>query len=96
MNFHLVVDHADRNLDLAWPESRVAVEYNGADHVDRRKYGDELFRKQRLEDNGWKVRFVVLEDLLETHRRQLWLTWLATELANATLGSESTPTLKTA
>ncbi|WP_143470012.1 hypothetical protein [Kocuria sp. WRN011] len=88
MNFHVVVDHADRNLDLAWPESRVAVEYNGADHVDR--------RKQRLEDNGWKVRFVVLEDLLDPHRRKLWLTWLATELANATHGSESTPTLKTA
>lgn len=96
MNFHVVVDHADRNLDLAWPESRVAVEYNGADHVDRRKYGDELFRKQRLEDNGRKVRFVVLEDLLDPHRRKLWLTWLATELANATHGSESTPTLKTA
>lgn len=85
INFHVVLDQADRYLDLAWPESRVAVEYNGADHADRREYGDELFRKQRLEDNGWKIRFVVLEDLVDPQRRQLWLSWLANELANAKL-----------
>lgn len=86
MNFHVVVDHADRYLDLAWPEFQVAVEYNGADHTDRRKYGDGLFRKQRLEDSGWKIRFVVMEDLLDPGRRHLWLTWLAAALDNASKG----------
>lgn len=80
MNFRVVLDGTDRYLDLAWPHAKVAVEYNGADHTDRRLYGDELFRRQRLEDSGWKIRFLVLEDLLNPARRALWLEWLATEL----------------
>lgn len=96
MNFHVMVDYADRYLDLAWPESKVAIEYNGADHLDRRQYGNELFRKQRLEDIGWKIRFIVLEDLLDPHRRDLWLAWLAAELVNASNGSEAPPRLNSA
>lgn len=81
MNHRAVIDFMDRYLDLAWPEARVAVEYNGADHTDRRVYGDEMFRRQRLEDSGWSVRYIVWEDLMVPARRTLWLGWLAEHLA---------------
>lgn len=81
LNFHVIVDSADRYLDLAWPEAMVAVEYNGADHLNRRQYGDEMFRRQRLEDNGWRVRYIVWEDLIEPERRHLLLQWLSQQLA---------------
>ena len=81
LNFHVIVDSADRYLDLAWPGSKVAVEYNGADHLDRRQYGDEMFRRQRLEDNGWRVRYIVWEDLIEPERRHLLVEWLSQQLS---------------
>lgn len=81
LNFHVIVDSADRYLDLAWPGSKVAVEYNGADHLDRRQYGDEMFRRHRLEDNGWRVRYIVWEDLIEPERRHLLLKWLTQQLS---------------
>lgn len=81
LNFHVMVDSAVRYLDLAWPESMVAVEYNGADHLDRRQYGDEMFRRHRLEDNGWRVRYIVWEDLIDPERRQLLLEWLSQQLS---------------
>lgn len=76
----MVLDGVDRYLDLAWPEHRIAVEYNGADHVDRRQYGNEMFRRHRLEDNGWRVRYVVWEDLIDTQRRHLLIEWLPQQL----------------
>ena len=76
----MVLDGVDRYLDLAWPEPRIAVEYNGADHVDRRQYGDEMVRRHRLEDNGWRVRYVVWEDLIDTQRRHLLIEWLPQQL----------------
>lgn len=60
---------------------KVAVEYNGADHLDRRQYGDEMFRRQRLEDSGWRVRYIVWEDLTDPDRRCLLLDWLSDHLA---------------
>lgn len=80
LNFHVVLDGVNRCLDLAWPEPRIAVEYNGADHVDRRQYGDEMFRRHRLEDNGWRVRYVVGEDLIDPQRRHLLIEWLPQQL----------------
>ncbi len=80
LNFHVVVDGADRYLDLTWPESKIAVEYNGADHLDRRQYGDEMYRRHRLEDTGWRVRYVVWEDLIDPGRRHLLLEWLSQHL----------------
>lgn len=76
----MVVDGADRYLDLTWPEAKIAVEYNGADHLDRRQYGDEMFRRHRLEDAGWRVRYVVWEDLIDPGRRHLLLEWLSQQL----------------
>ena len=80
LNFHVVLDGADRYPDLTWPEPKIAIEYNGADHLDRRQYGDEMFRRHRLEDTGWRVRYIVWEDLIDPQRRHLLLEWLSQRL----------------
>lgn len=42
-------------LDLAWPERRVAVEYDGAHHRDPRQHSLDLARHNRLRALGWTV-----------------------------------------
>lgn len=64
-------------LDLAWPEARMAVEYNGrvhAENVDR--YRDEMYRFALLRDAGWDVTLLVKGDLKEADRRHTWVEWV--------------------
>ena len=42
-------------LDLAWPDLKVAVEYDGAHHRDPRQYSRDLARHNRLRALGWTV-----------------------------------------
>lgn len=42
-------------LDLAWPELRVAVEYDGEDHRDAARHAADLDRDAALRDLGWIV-----------------------------------------
>ena len=42
-------------LDLAWPDRRVAVEYDGAHHRDPRQHSLDLARHNRLRALGWTV-----------------------------------------
>lgn len=42
-------------LDLAWPDRRVAVEYDGAHHRDARQHSLDLARHNRLRALGWTV-----------------------------------------
>lgn len=55
---HEVRDAANRfvaRLDLAWPELKVAVEYDGAHHRERRQHSADLARHNRLRAAGWVV-----------------------------------------
>lgn len=55
--------HPFAYLDLGWPESMVAVEYDGDHHrTDRRQYVKDIRRRERLERMGWIVVTVVAED----------------------------------
>lgn len=68
-------------LDLVWEKQRTAVEYNGAVHYrDRQAYGDEMGRLNALRDQGWEVRIVVLEDLVDPVRRRALIAWLRARL----------------
>lgn len=70
------------HLDIAWPEARAGLEYNGRVHYENRKvYGDEQHRLHLLEDAGWKVRIVVAEDLRDHHRFEATLRWLRRALS---------------
>lgn len=42
-------------LDLAWPQARVALEYDGAHHRDRDQFGKDVARHNALRAAGWVV-----------------------------------------
>jgi very-short-patch-repair endonuclease len=70
-----VVNHKVRTagrtfyLDLAYVSERVAVEYDGADHVaDRTQMDGDRRRRRLLEDAGWRVITITSADLLSPQR----------------------------
>jgi len=50
-------------VDLAWPELRLAVEYDGRWHGDTAQFAADRRRLNRLTAAGWRVLFVTAEDL---------------------------------
>jgi very-short-patch-repair endonuclease len=60
------VRHADRfvaRVDFAWPELRVAVEYDGLWHAESGQFAKDRRRLNRLHAAGWRVVFVTAADL---------------------------------
>ncbi|MFC8731414.1 hypothetical protein ACFT5B_03010 [Luteimicrobium sp. NPDC057192] len=51
--------------DLCWPQVRVAVDYDGAPHLSRRKLRSDVERRDSLERVGWRHVVVFKEDLEE-------------------------------
>lgn len=49
--------------DLAWPEVKTAVEYDGAHHRDQPQWVRDLRRRECLEDAGWRVLVATAHDL---------------------------------
>jgi hypothetical protein len=69
-------------VDLAYPDHRVAVEYEGDHHrIDKAQWHKDIHRQGRLEDLGWRVLRVTAADLtspdplLSRLRRALGLEW---------------------
>ena len=51
--------------DLAYPEYKVAIEYEGDVHrLDLRTFRDDIDRRERFEDAGWRVIRVTADHLL--------------------------------
>ena len=51
--------------DLAYPEFKVAIEYEGEVHrVDLKTFRDDIERRERFEDAGWRVIRVTADHLL--------------------------------
>jgi hypothetical protein len=50
-------------VDFAWPERRVALEYDGLWHGDPRQFAADRARLNRLTAAGWTVVFVTAADL---------------------------------
>jgi Protein of unknown function (DUF559) len=50
-------------VDFAWPEHRVAVEYDGAWHAEPGQFARDRQRLNRLQACGWTVVFVTATDL---------------------------------
>lgn len=78
MNHPVAVRGKTFYLDLAWPDDKVALEYNGGAHYENRsQYEDENHRIQLLRDAGWDVRILVWADLWHPVRRREWLEFLS-------------------
>jgi hypothetical protein len=50
-------------VDFGWPEHRVALEYDGAWHGEKRQFARDRRRLNRLRAAGWRVVFVTADDL---------------------------------
>ncbi len=62
----VVRDGSDRfvaRVDLALPELRLAIEYDGAWHGDTRQFARDRRRLNELTAAGWRVLFVTAADL---------------------------------
>jgi hypothetical protein len=49
--------------DFAWPEHKVAVEYDGLWHAEPGQFARDRRRLNRLQEAGWRVVFVTAADL---------------------------------
>lgn len=64
---HVVRDHAGdfvARLDLAYPEMRLAIEYDGSFHWTQRRADDR--RREALRELDWTVLVVSAEDYYQT------------------------------
>lgn len=66
-------------LDLAWPQLKKAMEYNGQiHHQNWQQYRDEMSRFNDIRDDGWDLRLVVIDDLQVPSRLEALLRWAST------------------
>ena len=49
--------------DLAWPEQRVIVEYDGQGHLNEARRRTDAVRRNLLQDRGWLVIVLTARDL---------------------------------
>lgn len=68
-------------VDLAWPELKVGLEYNGSGHYLDASYTEEMHRLNQLGEQGWRIRNVLLNDLKLPHRLHSLYNWLDRELS---------------
>ncbi len=50
-------------VDFAWPEHRLALEYDGLWHAEKGQFARDRRRLNRLREAGWQVVFVTAADL---------------------------------
>lgn len=58
-------------LDLAWPEYRLGLEYDGIDHLDKPQQRSDLERRGWLIEHGWRLISVTDTDVYRTYSRML-------------------------
>ena len=58
-------------LDLAWPEYRVGLEYDGVDHQDRARQRHDLERRAWLAEHKWRVLWVTDLDVYRLYERMI-------------------------
>lgn len=75
-------------VDLAWPDLRVAVEYDGVWHAEPGRFARDRRRLNRLQAAGWRVVFVTAEDL---RRPDELVARVAGALAAATVQPAGSP-----
>lgn len=84
---HEVVDQqaGRRRLDLAYPELRLAVEFDGRHHIEREgQWEQDLHRREELERAGWRLIVVTSSDLYRDPLGLLIRIVDALQLAGAT------------
>jgi very-short-patch-repair endonuclease len=62
-------------LDLAWPEYRVGLEYDGSDHLSRTRQRKDIERRSWLFQAGWRVLWVTDIDVYRQYLRMIARLW---------------------
>lgn len=65
-------------VDFAWPDKKIALEYDGLWHADEKQFAKDRQRLNRLRAAGWQVIFVTAAHL---HHPQALLTMIAAALS---------------
>jgi very-short-patch-repair endonuclease len=63
VNFPIHAQGVAFRADLAYPERRLAIEYQGDYHRDQGQWRADMSRRARLEELGWRVLEVNADDL---------------------------------
>jgi hypothetical protein len=61
-------------VDFAWPDVKVAVEYDGLWHAEAGQFARDRQRLNRLHATGWRVFFVTAADLYDREKLIAQLT----------------------
>jgi very-short-patch-repair endonuclease len=69
VQYEVPVDGTIYRIDLAYPEHRLAIEYDGRDHA--RRWTTDIRRQNLLEDRGWQFRRYVSDDYYRRPERIL-------------------------
>jgi hypothetical protein len=62
-------------LDFAWPDARVALEYDGADHWSQRRHDDR--RRAAARALGWHIDVISADDYWKTPDAVVEMVWRA-------------------
>lgn len=58
--------------DLAWPELKIAVEYDGRQHAENdQQWASDIARREAFDSDGWRIIVVRSPDLYQTPARTL-------------------------
>lgn len=80
-----VLDEDTQNmylLDLAFPDKKVGLEYDGSQHfTDAQQRRNDVLKRQRFDDLGWVIIVVHKEDLIEPDRTKLLVSNLLRALS---------------
>jgi very-short-patch-repair endonuclease len=94
VNYRVQVGGRRRYLDLAWPEAKVAVEFDGfVPHSTRRVFDDDRVRQNDLVAADWTV-FRVTKTMLDTDARSTFRP--IASVIGAKLARNRTPTFENA
>jgi very-short-patch-repair endonuclease len=66
-------------VDFAWPDRKVALEYDGLWHAEDGQFARDRERLNRLREAGWQVVFVTAADL---HRPKRLIARIAAALVH--------------
>jgi hypothetical protein len=79
LNVDLLVDGGwVARPDFVWREQRVVAEYDGDHHrTDARQWRNDVYRRQLLEDDGWKFVQLTSDDIMRSPRNRATVARLA-------------------
>ena len=65
LNWALTAHGTAVRVDLAWPEYRFGVEYDGDHHRSPRQFAADIARQERIQDEGWGLLRATRTDLFD-------------------------------